>query len=273
MPYSPIPAPGRYLRKSTKKMPSMQPPTSAGETVTFRVRTYDIDAQKRMTLPALVRQMHEAAMHNVIRIQVSVWDLEPLYISWVLMRKTIELKRLPYLGEQLRIVTYPAGFERMFTYRDYHILDEQDEVVATAASTWVLMDTRSRKLRSIPTFLTDWQEVQPPIECCLPRPDFRLPAMKSPEQSRYFRIGYHDLDFNRHLSNVLYLQWMLETLPFDVLADRQPRRVDIQFKLEALHDEVVWAEHCRLDQPHCYLHRLRRLSNQGDLCSMRTEWQ
>lgn len=251
----------------------MQPPTSAGESVIFNVHTYDIDAQKRMTLPALVRLMHEAAMQNVIRIKVSLWDLEPLHISWVLMRKTIELKRLPYLGEKLRIVTYPAGFERKFTYRDYYILDEREEPIISASSTWVLMDTRSRKLHSIPTFLTDWQEVQPPIDCCLPRPAFRLPVMQQAEQSRYFRIGYHNLDFNRHLSNVLYLEWMLETLPIAVLAERQPTRVDIHFKLEARHDEVVWAEQCRLEDPHCYLHRLRRLGDQADLCGMRTEWR
>jgi acyl-ACP thioesterase len=86
----------------------------------FCVRTFEIDSTKSATLPAIVQLMQEAAMQNVIDIKLSIWDLEPHKISWVVMRKNMTINRLPVLGEKIQILTYPAGFEKFFTYRDFH---------------------------------------------------------------------------------------------------------------------------------------------------------
>lgn len=56
-------------------------------TQNYLVRAYEIDAQQRMTVPALSRLMQEAALQNVIQIGMSYWDLEPHHISWVLTRQ------------------------------------------------------------------------------------------------------------------------------------------------------------------------------------------
>ena len=46
-------------------------------------------------------------------------------------------------------------------------------------------------------------------------------------------VGWHDLDWNRHLNNVHYLRIMLDTLPEEVFLTQQLQRIVLQYKAEA----------------------------------------
>ncbi|MCB0578246.1 MAG: hypothetical protein KDD10_02905 [Phaeodactylibacter sp.] len=238
----------------------------------YEVRTYEIDSRKRMTIPALVRLMQEAAMQNVIELRLSVWDLEPEHISWVLMRKQLRVHRLPNLGERILVMTCPAGFERLFTYRDYKVFGENEELLAASASTWLLMDTRSRSMAPIPDHILAFREKMPPPEQCLPRPGGRLPRFGEARAAKEFEVNWHDLDFNQHLNNTLYIQWLLEPLPGPVLENGRLRQLDINYRAECQWQDHVRAEVHPLEEEGQFLHRLVRTEDGKELAVARTEW-
>ena len=78
------------------------------------IRTYEINQHKTISIPAFVKLIQEAAMQHVLHLKLSVWDLEPLHLAWVLIRfpaMTIKvlsmiywqafrlwLKKIPYYG-------------------------------------------------------------------------------------------------------------------------------------------------------------------------------
>ena len=235
----------------------------------FTVRTYEIDHRKRATVPALVKLMHEAAMQNVLDLNLSVWDLEPHRISWVLMRKNLKINQLPNLGETIEVVTHCAGFEKFFTYRDYKIYNASRELIAQAASTWLLMDTVKRRMTRIPDFILAIES--PPPETCLPRPKNRLPKFEQVDLERRRTVGYFDLDFNHHLNNVFYLQWMLDTVPDDWLQHRQLVEMDIVYKLECGWREEVVCQTQLIDDRRL-LHQLVRASDGKQLSLAETHW-
>lgn len=237
----------------------------------YEVRTYEIDSRKRMTIPALARLMQEAAMQNVIELKLSVWDLEPHCLSWVLMRKQLQVSRLPVLGERILVTTYPAGFERLFTYRDYRVLSEQGELLAASSSTWLLMDTQSRSMAPIPEHILAFRDKMPPPEECLPRPGGRLPRFEEAHSAKNFEVNWHDLDFNEHLNNTLYIQWLLEPLPRERLEGGRLRRLDINYRAECHWQDQVRAEVQHLEGQQ-YLHRLVRAEDGKELAVARTEW-
>ena len=147
--------------------------------------------------------------------------------------------RFPVLGERIHVQTYPAGFEKFFTYRDYIVQDDQGRLVADASTTWLLMNTTTRRMTSIPDFIASMEMPDPTT--CLPRLPLKLAKFGTATLQQHFRVGWHDLDFNMHLNNLYYLQWILETLPDDVLQTRELKDINILYKLEC-----KWKEDCLL---------------------------
>lgn len=238
----------------------------------YTIRTYEIDSRKQATIPALVKLMHETAMQNVLRLGVSVWDLEPHHISWVLMRKQLFIHRMPQLGEQVKVVTYPTGFERLFTFRDYKVYDKTGELIASSGSTWVLMDTVQRNLARIPDFILEFRKFSPAPELCLPRPSGQLPKMTEVHHHLDFTVHWHDLDFNDHLNNMYYLQWMLEAMPDRLLTNGRMSELDIQYRAEAQWKDLVRSEIQYLSAGQ-FLHRLVRPNDGKELAFALSKWQ
>lgn len=239
---------------------------------TFTVRAYEIDNRKKMTPTALVRLMQEAALQNVLRLKVSVWDLEPHGISWVLMRLNLHIHRLPNLNERIRILTYPAGFEKFFTYRDYRVFDSENNLIASSSSSWLLMDTQTRRMTRIPDFILEtFDHRMPNTVDCLPLPSDKLPKFERMDRRKTYEVNWHDLDFNMHLNNTLYIQWMLESVEDQVLQYGYLKELDIQFRMEAVWKERIQSELQKIDNQ-TFLHRLVRTSDEKELAMMRTKW-
>jgi len=246
--------------------------TTISYTGNYCIRTYEIDSRKIATVPALLKLMHEAAMQNVIKLKLSVWDMEPIQISWVLMRQHLKINRLPVLGEKVKVLTTPAGFEKVFTYRDYKVFDEKGEILAYSSSTWLLMNTMERRITRIPDFILEYQKAMPSPSDCLPRPTNKLPKFEIAHSSKSFRVDWHDLDFNQHMSNVFYIQWMLEALDDQMIVKGKLKVLDILYKMEGRwHDDLV-SEVQKLDG-HTFLHRLLRNQDGKELALAQSKWE
>ncbi len=248
----------------------MAPNSLLAYSETFTVRTYEIDSRKRMTAPALLNLMHETAMQNVLKLKVSVWDLEPHQLSWVLMRMHLKIKRMPMLSEEITITTCPSGFEKFFTYRDYKLFDAKGDLIAYMSSTWLLMDTESRRMRRIPSFILDFE--MPPADQCLPRIQHKIPLFGEVEHQKSYEVNWYDLDFNQHLNNVAFIKWLLQTIDDDMLANAELEELDILYRAECLWKDKVHSDLQQVDQQ-TFLHRLMRPSDQKELARAQTKWR
>lgn len=238
----------------------------------YQIRTYEIDSQKRLTIPALMRLMQETSMQHVIRLRLSVWDLEKQHLSWVLMRKQIIVNQMPLFGQPIRIQTYPAGIEKLFNYRDYKVFDEKGELMVYAASTWMLMDTQSRRMVNTTEVLQLYLDHMPPSSDCLPRFEGgKLATLLHYEHSCEFQVNWHDLDFNSHLNNTCYAQWMLDALPGHQLTKQQLQRMDIYYRKECVLKDDLKSQ-AGLESPGVYQHRLFRIRDGVEVAAGRSYW-
>jgi acyl-ACP thioesterase len=238
----------------------------------WHIHTYEVDNRQKMTVPALVRIMQEAAMQNAIQLNFSIWDFEAYNFNWVLMQKQMNVYRLPKMGERVRVGTYPAGFYRFFAYRDYAVFDDEGEVLATSASKWLLIDLDSRKIVTIPDFVQAIKKDCPPEAQCLPRPRNRLQKFGQADYQAEFRVNWHDLDFNEHLNNVHYITWMLEALPKEVLQGQQLQILNIMYKEECYWKDPLSAQ-AESSGNGKYQHRLINQQTGKEVARMDTFWQ
>ncbi|MBK9256655.1 MAG: hypothetical protein IPM42_14300 [Saprospiraceae bacterium] len=235
----------------------------------FTIRVQEIDHRKCVQAPELIRLMQEASMKHTIELKVSVWDLESENISWVLIKKDIQFYRFPEWGESLTIKTYPSGLDRFFTFRDYLVYDASGILVATASSSWTLMDTINRKMVRIPQ---KYEELLVKSENLLPRPSGKAVVPDSlPISVENFKVGYFHLDWNGHTNNVHIIRFMLETTPDEIIFQKKLAGFNIQFKNECMLNEdlesVVYQS-----GPDTFFHSLRNKENGKEIASASSQW-
>lgn len=241
-----------------------------GHIQSFKVGTFDIDHQKKLTVPALVRFMQEAAMQNVLRIKLSVWDLESQDLAWILTRQHLQVSRLPQLGETFTVYTQPIGFEKVFTVRDFHVFDQQDELIATSSTTWLLMNTKTRRMSRIPPEILKYQERIPNSVEALPEAPSKLPRVDTFSRKLTYQVNWFDLDFNLHLNNTYYIKWMLEASPVEHLESRSLLELSLLFRAEAQLGETLEAR--SVVGEHGVLHQLVRPEDGKELALGVSVW-
>jgi len=205
-----------------------------GHRESFKIRTHEIDINRKIKIPSLLQLMQEASMSNAIQLNVSIWDLEDKALSWVLVKKVINITTLPKLGDQIDIITYPSGFEKLFAFRDFIVKDSGGNVCVEASSAWILMNIETRKLVKPEFTIASPTDVK-----CLERPNFNIPKINSQKDGKEFRINWFDLDWNNHVNNVFLLKCTLESLPENILSSKQIEKISIQFKSEGLLNDVL----------------------------------
>lgn len=212
-------------------------------------------------------------MQNTVRLRISSPEMMERYgCSWVLRRQYLNCRRWPALGEELKIITAPSGFERQFqTHRDFHLFDATGAPIITATTQWLFMNVTSRRLQPIPAEIAQLKQDLAPASAHLKQPEGKVAPPKNPEQERQATIAFYQLDFNDHLTNPVFPELMLEPLGHDFLQQHLPVQADIMFQREARYGDNITAVTGQGDAPLQFSHALLRGEEQ--LATMRTMWQ
>ena len=231
----------------------------------FRIRAQEADVQKRLKLSSLIMLMQEASMENALQLKVSVWDLSEQ--SWVLLRKEVQIIRAPLLGEHIRIKTYPAGFDRVLAYRDYIVYDSEGQIIATAASTWTLMNLSTRKIQRIPQNLDDIVFKGE----TLPLPESKLKLTQEVDQMYDYTVRMGDIDWNNHVNNIVLSKLMLQSAPVGHLQNLNISKFTFHIKSECLLGEEITITSASVDRT---THHQVKSKSDGRLIAMAIcEWE
>lgn len=196
----------------------------------------EISANQKVNPYDFIKIMQEASMRSAQQLNVSFQDTIRDNISWVLIKKDIHFHAYPALGDRIKVLTYPAGFEKVFAYRDYKIYDAKDQLIATASSTWTLINTKTRRLERIPPNIAS---IQTPDEKFLPRTFDKLDTVDISDHSSTFNVHWFDVDWNQHASNSFLIKCILEGTPTSILSSKTLKRLKIQFKKESLFGDAL----------------------------------
>ncbi|MEL6676430.1 MAG: acyl-ACP thioesterase domain-containing protein [Bacteroidota bacterium] len=234
----------------------------------FHLRTYEMDQFGYLSPTGLIRLLQEAAMQHVLRLKISAVELGKRGLGWALIQQQTDIFRWPDLREEVEILTYPCGYNRAFTYRDFLCYDASGELIAQSRTTWLLMDIVARKMAAYPEDILALLEASKANEH-LPRADRRFPMAEGEVMFPDFVPGWYDLDFNGHVSNAVLVKAMLEGLPKDLLATHQLRQLNIKFQEEAHLGEALSRSVAALEAGKWALHLKR-----GDTSLVRaySEW-
>lgn len=203
----------------------------------FLVRTWDADAALRLTASAAFNYCQEAAGGHAEMLGVGLEAMREKGIAWILARMSLVLGRRPVRGETVRVRTWPLGSQRMFVRRDYELSDESGAVVGRGRSAWLIVDADTGRPRR-PEALIEGIPRNEGMEA-LPdgAPPLKEDAAASPLGRRV--AAYSDLDYNGHVNNARYVQWMLDALDAAELAAADGFRLDVNYLSESKQGDCV----------------------------------
>lgn len=201
----------------------------------FRLTTYNVDSAYRALPEFYFDVVQEISGIHSYSGNVAVPHLNAEGKSWVITRTIMDIYSYPKWPEVLKVKTGIPFAKSYFAPRAVLAYDSNLSPVFSAKSMWAVIDMESRmplKMAEIsqkigPVTYTDG----PFIECGkrTPKLDTELMAQRPVLSSYRPEHKFFDTDINGHVNNIVYLRWMLESMPFDYLKSHNPSYIDINW--------------------------------------------
>jgi medium-chain acyl-[acyl-carrier-protein] hydrolase len=237
----------------------------------YPVNTFNVDFEGKARLTFLLDLLQDVAREHAALLKVSIFDLQAKGLTWVLSRYHVRASRYPAMGEMVEVRTWPSGKKGVFALRDFEVRDGDGCLILEATTSWLIISLAEKQPVRMDTVFLD--------EHILDRravvDDFeRLPSPVRRDREASFRVLDRDLDFNRHVNNVVYVHWALEGMPEEVLRTRRPVEVEVVYKAEAFYGEdIVAGVQIPEGQYGVFLHDIVRKTDGCELARLRTSWR
>ena len=197
------------------------------------------NAQSELSVASLAAEIIEVATEHANMLGIGFSALLPEGIAWVLSRLTIEMIRYPRMHERYSIETWIETFTRSYSDRNFRIyLTETGEVIGYVRSVWTVIDIKERRLSDLSRYI-DRVPVLSDKECPVARQS-RIPlAAGDDSHSRFYEFRVTDIDFNRHVNTVRYIEMIVNTCGLEVYDRQFIRRLELSFRHEAVYGQTA----------------------------------
>ncbi|WP_068673156.1 acyl-[acyl-carrier-protein] thioesterase [Oceanobacillus sp. Castelsardo] len=204
----------------------------------YHIDLRDVDFKKELKLSALFSYFQEIASLAASSLGLGIDTLQKGNgLAWVLTKIRVDVERLPVWGEEITIETWPLEPGKLNFDRDYIVRDKDGKSIIRAISSWVIIDLKDRKLKrstSVPfTFPT------PIVDRAIKDTFRRLKHIEQAETVYTKRIGYSDVDFNGHLNNSKYIDYIMDCFDINNHKKYDVTSIEVDFMHEALPGESI----------------------------------
>ncbi len=204
----------------------------------FPVAFRDVDFTRQLKLSALFGYFQELAGAHAEKLGFGIKALQEKHgVSWMLVRMRVDIIRNPVPHDIITIRTWPLEPGRIEFSRDFLVTDQAGEVIARAVSTWVIFDTRSRKLVKAGAVDIRYPEtVKHRAMNTSPsrvRPEGELAAVYQKT------IAYSDIDVNGHLNNSRYIDFIMDCFTIEQHESYKVSQIEINYVTEALPGQTI----------------------------------
>ena len=201
-------------------------------TYEYKIRYTDVGTDNKLTLKALVATLQQAAISHSEQAGYGVSNIEKTKLAWLLLDWRVKVFSYPNSDDFLTVKTWPRVFDKLYSYRDFEVFDKNNNLIAIASSKWFAIDTENKKIRKLtPEIGEAYGE---PITKCVFENVFEE-KLKIPEELKLnfdYKIQRRDLDTNKHVNNLNYIDFALETLDEDIYNNSNFTNLEVIYKKE-----------------------------------------
>ncbi len=215
----------------------------------FTVTVPDVGENNRLTNRGILRILQEVACLHSNAVGFSVNESTATGFAWIILNWKLQVFERPTWNSKLIVSTWPTKHSLLSFYRDFEILDENNNLVAIATSKWVLYDLNKGSVVKINDEITSrYAEVHKNVF-----DESMTEKLKEPTNSTLscqIHVGKRDIDTNHHVNNLSYLAFAYEAIPNDIFFNSDFRNVEIMYKHEAKFNDNLKLYYANVDNSH-----------------------
>jgi acyl-ACP thioesterase len=203
----------------------------------FPVHFSAIDKSDRLTLAAAFDYFQEAAINHAEHIGIGREAMAQAGQAWILSRMSVVFARRPAYREPIVVRSWAKGWEKLFALREYDIRDASGNIIVQGSSSWIILDIEKRRpLR--PQSIMDALPLNKDLDGLLGGA-VGIEAAKNLQKSGERRALYSDIDYNGHVNNIRYIEWIQDIADPELLENADKMRLDINYLGELKLGEVA----------------------------------
>jgi medium-chain acyl-[acyl-carrier-protein] hydrolase len=234
----------------------------------YDIKVYEADALGRASMITIADYVQNSAARHYTFLDQERGPFLPPNFIWAMSRMEMQVLSIPKWQDEVTLETWSRGVDRISAIREFRLMDKTGEAVVLGTTLWVVIDG-SRRLHRLNGLSPKWPSL--PDRTFINKTPDKVQELTRASLSAAFRTVYSDLDLNRHVNNVKYLQWMLDSYPQPFLERREVKRVELNFLDSAsAGDEITVGTEQLSDS--LYLNNVIRMRDGREVCRASLEF-
>jgi acyl-ACP thioesterase len=239
----------------------------------FTITTYDLDMKFSSTMPVICNYLYEVGMAHA-NVIMKDDDNMPKDVVFILTRLQIRIERFPMLRENILIRSWLSPIESKHVVRNFLLINESGEIFGRALNSATTFNIKKRAAEDVSARYKDTKFKTLDWEPALPHVFEKLPKVDSPDYENEEIVRYFDCDFYRHVNNVKYVEWCIETMPIEFIKKHQLYEIDINYKRESSLGEKLKVKTCAdAGRKKTYFHSITNEDETKDIVRMKSVWK
>lgn len=240
----------------------------------YPVHVYDTGPDGKASLYSLLNFMQDIASEHAVKLGFGRDDLMKHNHFWVLSRMYAVIYDLPLWNDKIIVRTWPNGTDKLFAMRNYEVFFPDGRPVASALSSWLIVDRTTKKIQRPGDLLTQFRSEMDQENSSVRAAGKLAWSSKNEQTSGSFRVKISDLDVNLHTNNVNYLKWVSDTYDINFAMTHIPRSVEINYLAESVfNDEILIMTSIEDKNKYIFNHSVIRKGDKKELCRMSVRWE
>ena len=158
-------------------------------------------------------------------------NIEHTKLSWVLLQWKVDILKRANYGDTIVVRTWARESFKFFCYRDFEMFNKTtNELLAHGTSKWALVHIENGLAKIDNSILECYHpenlHVYEQIELS------KLKELSTSSVVSYYNVLRSNIDINKHMHNLYYLDVAYEALPLDVYRNCNFSHIEIMYKKE-----------------------------------------
>ena len=207
-------------------------------TYPFVAEPFHVDFMERLTMGVLGNHLLNCAGFHAAERGFGIATLNENHYTWVLSRLAIEMEEMPRAYEKFSVQTWVENVYRLFTDRNFAILNQEGKPIGYARSIWAMISMETRKPADLLTLhggsITDYVCQK---DCPIAKPG-RIKVEEQQVLDEY-KIRYSDIDLNGHVNSVKYIEHILDLFPMEWFRQKTVKRFEVAYVAESYYRDTL----------------------------------